>query len=496
MNLRTVHTWSSLIPADDDHPYRTGAWRPQVTEYDADDLDVVEGAIPAELDGVYLRNTENPLVPAIGRYHPFDGDGMLHAIRFAGGKARYRNRMIRTAGLAAELAAGEPLWAGIIEAPASSKRADGWGARGRMKDAASTDVVVHAGRALATFYQCGDPYQLDPETLAQDGPARWDGQPSWGVSAHTKVDETTGELLYFSYATEAPYLRYGVLDEDGHPSHRVDVPLPGPRLPHDMAFTERYAILNDFPLFWDPEQIARGVYRPKFHRDLPSRFAVIPRRGRADEVRWFEAEPTYVLHWINAFEDGDTIVLDGYHQEDPTPRPDPADGPWAGLKKMVDLASMKARPRRWRFDLRTGRTTEEPLLDLISEFPTIDGRRGGRRHRYVFAMTAPPGWFLFDGLTRLDMETGELQRWRWPDGVYASESPVAPRAGGTAEDDGWVVTFVSDVPHDRSECHVFDARRISDGPVARVRLPERISSGTHACWAPASALRGGARARR
>ena len=150
MNLRTVHTWSSLIPADDDHPYRTGAWRPQVTEYDADDLDVVEGAIPAELDGVYLRNTENPLVPAIGRYHPFDGDGMLHAIRFAGGKARYRNRMIRTAGLAAELAAGEPLWAGIIEAPASSKRADGWGARGRMKDAASTDVVVHAGRALAT----------------------------------------------------------------------------------------------------------------------------------------------------------------------------------------------------------------------------------------------------------------------------------------------------------------------------------------------------------
>ena len=144
MNLRTVHTWSSLIPADDDHPYRTGAWRPQVTEYDADDLDVVEGAIPAELDGVYLRNTENPIHDAIGRYHPFDGDGMFHAIRFGGGRASYRNRMVRTAGLAAELEAGAPLWAGIIEPPARSLR-DGWGARGKMKDASSTDVLERLG---------------------------------------------------------------------------------------------------------------------------------------------------------------------------------------------------------------------------------------------------------------------------------------------------------------------------------------------------------------
>src|SRR5689334_24474164 len=137
MTTRVVRRYENRLPAEDDHPYRTGAWRPNLAEYDADDLEVVSGAIPHDLDGVYLRNTENPLLPSVGRYHPFDGDGMLHAVRFGGGRAAYRNRMVRTAGLAAELEAGTPLWAGIIEAPAKSAR-DGWGARGRMKDASST----------------------------------------------------------------------------------------------------------------------------------------------------------------------------------------------------------------------------------------------------------------------------------------------------------------------------------------------------------------------
>jgi carotenoid cleavage dioxygenase-like enzyme len=483
MQVREVSRLESRLPADDDHPYRTGAWRPSFVERDADDLDVVEGAIPEALDGIYLRNTENPVMPSIGRYHPFDGDGMLHAIRFRGGRASYRNRFVRTAGLAAELEAGEPLWAGIIESPSKSKR-DGWGARGKMKDASSTDVVVHAGRALTTFYQCGDAYASDPETLAQLGPAPW--VPAGGVSAHPKLDPRTGELLFFGYGTSAPYLQYGVLDAKGARVHQQAIPLPGPRLPHDMAFTERYAIFNDLPLFWDPEKLAQGAYRPTWRPDLPSRFAIVPRLG--GDVRWFEAAPTYVLHFINAFEDGDTVVLDGYFQTDPMSRPDPADGPWGPLKKMVDLHAMGARPHRWRFDLRTGACTEERLFDFVSEFPSIHYARPGVRHRYVWSMTAPQGWFLFDGIVRHDLETGRAQRFQYPEGVYASESPMAPRPGGTAEDDGWLVTFTTDVPNDRSECHVFDAAHVDDGPIARIALPARMSSGTHACWAPRHTL--------
>ena len=74
-----------------------------------------------------------------------------------------------------------------------------------------------------------------------------------------------------------------------------------------MAFTEHFAILNDCPMYWDPDLLAKGVHAVRFHPDLPTRFAVVPRLGDGP-ARWFEAEPTYVLHWINAYEDGDEIV--------------------------------------------------------------------------------------------------------------------------------------------------------------------------------------------
>ena len=92
--------------------------------------------------------------------------------------------------------------------------------------------------------------------------------PAQGVSAHPKIDEVSGEMLFFNYATEAPYMHYGVVDGKGALAHYVDVPLPGARMPHDMAFTEHYAILNDCPMFWEPELIQAGHYVPRFHPEL------------------------------------------------------------------------------------------------------------------------------------------------------------------------------------------------------------------------------------
>jgi len=395
---------------------------------------------------------------------------------------------VRTDGLAAENEAGAPLWAGLAEPPARSLR-DGWGARTRMKDASSTDVVVHAGVAKSSFYQCGDLYRLDPRTLDDRGRETWGGRfPAEGVSAHTKVDEHTGEMLFFNYSTAAPYMHYGVVDADDRLAHYVDIPLPGPRLPHDMAFTERFAILNECPLFWDEALMAKGIYVVRNHPELPTRFAIIPRRGRSDEVRWFEAKPTYVLHWINAYEDGDEVVLDGFFQHNPQPSLSGATTYYERISRFLSLDQMQARAHRWRFNLATGATREEDLSDRIMEFGTINGRHGGRRYRYAYNMTAPPGRFLFNGLVKHDLERGSEEHYAFADGIFASETPMAPRLGSSAEDDGYLLTFVTDMNADRSACWIFAAQDLKAGPIARVALPERISSGTHACWAPASAL--------
>jgi len=490
VNIDLVERFVSTIPADDDHPYRTGPWRPQQAEWNADDLTVVSGEIPADLDGVYLRNTENPLHMPIRHYHPFDGDGMIHLVGFRDGKAFYRNRFVRTDGLAAEAATGTSLWAGISESPAWSDRTDGVGARTRLKDSASTDVTLFRGEALASFYQCGDLYRIDPLTGRTLGRADFNGgfPTDIGVSAHPKNDDRTGELLFFNYGKDSPYMHYGVVDAANDLVHYVDVELPGPRLPHDMAYTENYVILNDFPLFWEKEALAAGHHIPRMHRDLPSRFAVLPRRGSADQIRWFEADPTYVLHFVNAFEDGDEIALDGFFQHDPEPAETTDVDARLRPFRFLALDQLQSRLHRWRLNLKTGQSREESLTDTVSEFGMMNTDFATTDYRYAYAAMGKPGWFLFNGIVRHDLHTGTEERFALPDGVYGSESAVAPKVGGTAEDDAYLITLTTDMNADASYALVFDAARVADGPVCTLALPERISSGTHSTWAPGSQL--------
>ena len=477
---------SSLQPSN--HPYLNGAWTPQHEELTATDLDVIEGTIPPDIDGIYLRNTENQLHQPLGRYHPFDGDGMIHQIDFHGGRASSRNRWVRTRCFGAEQTAGGSLWGGLMDPPGTSLR-PGFGAHGGLKDSSSTDIVVHAGQAISTFYQCGEGYVLDPATLDQFGVAPW--VPLDGISAHPKVDQRTGELLFFNYSKHAPYMHYGVVDAQGLLAHYIPVPLPGPRLPHDMAFSEHWSIVNDLPLFWDADLLKRGIHAARMHDGVPARFGLIPRHGQPEQIRWFEAAPTYILHFLNAYEDGDEVVMDAYFQDNPQPPPLPnADG-YGHMMAYVDEHSFQPRLHRWRFNLTDGSTREERLDDRVLEFGTIDSRVAGRKHRYVYSTTSKPGWFLFNGFVKHDLETGATSELMLAEGRYASEAPFAPRVGGVVEDDGYLVSFVTDENSGTSECILIDAQDLAAGPVCRIALPHKISSGTHSCWTERALLRAG-----
>ncbi|MGE0800628.1 MAG: carotenoid oxygenase family protein [Lautropia sp.] len=485
MKLQTIdRIRPTLVPGD--HPFMTGPFTPNYDEVDATELEVI-GTVPARLDGVYLRNTQNPVHQPRGVYHPFDGDAMLHLLRFERGRVEYRNRFVRTKAFIAEQQAGRALYAGLIDRPSLAER-PGWGARGGLRDTAATDVIVHAGQALATFYQCGEPYRLDPLMLADRGVSAWGERvlADGGISAHPKVCPASGDLLFFNYSKQAPYMHYGEVDRDDRLVHYVPVPLPGPRLPHDMAFTANYAVLDDFPLHWDESLLASGRHKLVYHADRPARFAVVPRRHAPQTgIRWFEASPTYVLHWLNAWEEGSEIVLHGYHQRTPMPK--------AGYDNTGNtLGPERYGPTlyEWRLDLASGRVRERRLDERLLEFGMINARYWGRPYRYSYSMIAHPGSFLFDGILRYDHVSGASQSWRFGEGRFGSESPVAPCVGAVDEDDAYVVSFVTDMAADRSECVVLDARRIDQGPVARILLPHRISSGTHACWAGADELRG------
>ena len=171
--------------------------------------------------------------------------------------------------------------------------------------------------------QLGRDYALDPLTLETVGEEKFGGAGDPTMNAHGKTDPRTGEYIDYGYGDFQRCLTYYVIGADGKLKHKARVDPPGPRLPHDTTITPRFTILHDFPLFHDVEVLKTGHRVVKFHRDLPTRFGVIPRYGTQEQVRWFEFEPGYVLHMVNAWEDGDWITMDGCFQPDPTIRRDP-----------------------------------------------------------------------------------------------------------------------------------------------------------------------------
>jgi len=454
--------------------YLEGAFAPIQDEISVDRCEVI-GDLPGDLVGMFVRNGSNPRFAPKGRYHWFDGDGMLHGVHFEDGVARYANRYVHTDGFLAESETGESLWTGIMERP------DFTNPHGPFKNTANTDLVFHAGRLLALWWLGGAAYEIAVPSLDTCGPARVGAT----MASHPKVDPRTGELVFFDYSLLPPYLTYGVLDAHGSLAHHVPIDLPGPRLLHDIAITANHTLLLDFPLMWDPELLARGKTKVVFRDDVPARVGVLPRFGSNADVRWFETSPCYMYHTVNAWEEGDEIVLTGCRIENPMP--DELGNP-RNLPRL-DILQMEPYFHEWRLDLATGRVRERPLDDVLTEFPRMDNRMLGRPSRFSYHPRVAHGQTLrFDGVVKYDTETETSSTHEYGTGRVGGETTFAPRVGSRTEDDGYVLTFVTDERDGASELAVLDAQRVEDGPIARVLFPHRVPIGYHTWWVTAEDL--------
>ncbi len=465
---------SSTLAPKQDSPYLDGVFAPVVEERTLDDLEVI-GEIPAGLSGMFVRNSPNPRFRPLGAYHWFDGDGMLHGVELDGGRVRYLNRYVRTQGFAIEDAAGEAVWTGI-NMPVQFDNP-----HGHAKNTANTDVVFHKGRLLALWWLAHEPYEIALPTLDTLGAYDFDGTLDCGFSAHPKVDPVTGEMVFIDFdVVKPPYLTMGVVGADGHVKHTAPIDLPGARLLHDIAITETHTILMDLPLTWDPTLLRQGKRRVVFLDDTPSRFGIVPRYGTNEDVRWFEAEPGYVYHSINAWHEGDQVVMYGCRTRNPVP---PSRDAWDPSLPSLGFLQLQPFFHVWRFDLATGSVKEERLDDIPSEFPRMDNRRLGRPSRYSYnPRIAAAEELLFDGVMRYDHVAGTSEAFGWGEGRFGGEVVFAPDPDRDEEDAGWLLTFVADAREDTSELVVLDAADVAAGPLARVRIPGRVPIGYHAWW--------------
>ena len=238
---------------------------------------------PTDLDGVYLRNTENPVHPSIGLYHPFDGDGMLHAIRFDGRRGalpqplRPHRRLPRRAG-------GRPSRCGpaCSTLPEHSLREDGWGARGRMKDASSTDVVVHDGTALTHLLPVRRRLPARPDDARRRGQGAVGGrlpEPDRRVGAPEarRAHRRAARLRLRQGARRTCTTAWSSADGRARAlDRRAAARARACRTTWRSPSTTRSS--TTCPLFWEPELLEQGVHLPAL---LPGPAQPVRRSSRA-----------------------------------------------------------------------------------------------------------------------------------------------------------------------------------------------------------------------
>jgi len=460
------------------NPYLSGLYAPQLDEQCYSDLEVTEGSIPTDINGLFCRNGPNPKYAPLGRYHWFDGDGMLHALHIAHGKAHYRNRWVQTSGLMHEQKANRSLWRGLIEPDFKHPISP-------LKDTSNTDIISFGDTLISSWYQSGGAYQINPLTLETQGIAPFQRTLKQPLSAHAKVDPTTGELLFFSHGLQPPHMYYGVARKDHSIAHWVPIELPGPRFPHDIAITKQYTLLFDFPVLFDQAALSQNRMKMIFDRSLPSRYGILPRYGDNRSIRWFEGRPGYVYHTINAWEEAHKIIMLGCFVADPVPE---RLGSESSMERLFKNLQLDARYYYWEFDLQKDTMIEKALDDRNSEFPTMNLAYLGSSSRYSWHMDIEAQATLrFQGIYQYDLKGEQQSHWRYPDNMSCSEAPFIPRQTtdpAANEDDGYLITYVAIEGETYSEAHLFLAHDIGHGPIAKIKIPHRIPLGFHACWHP------------
>ncbi|MFF3560917.1 carotenoid oxygenase family protein [Streptomyces sp. NPDC002574] len=436
-------------------PHLAGNFAPVPDEITTTELEVT-GAVPPELAGWYVRNGPNPQDAASS--HWFTGDGMVHGVRLDGGRAvAYRNRWVRTRTL-----------------ESGARVYDERGNRDLAAGVANTHVVRHAGRTLA-LVESSLPYELSCERgheLETVGPYDFGGRLGTAMTAHPKTCPVTGELHFFGYGGPTPpYLTYHRADASGELTVSRPVDVPAHTMMHDFHLTSRHVVFMDLPVVFDLERATTVGGMPYAWCDTyGARLGVLRRDDPYGAVRWFDIDPCYVFHTLNAYEeaaaDGTRLVLLGMRY------PSLGDG--------VAVTS-PAHLWRWTLDLAAGTVREEQVSDLPGEFPRIDDRLAGLAARVGHATAAPPAGGGPAAIHRHDLRGGGVTSHWFAPGRRPGEAAFAPaddRPGGP----GWLMAYVYDAAADRSDLVVLDADDVSAPPVATIHLPRRVPEGFHGNW--------------
>mmetsp|Transcript_15811 Transcript_15811/g.43609 ORF Transcript_15811/g.43609 Transcript_15811/m.43609 type:complete len:633 (-) Transcript_15811:72-1970(-) len=501
------------------------------------------GKLPTDLKGSYYRSgpamfsagsivppktsiiqPRNPPVPD-GQdpsrmvRHPYEGDGAILGVSFEGGdsnQATVRFRYIRTVALTNERKKGAKLYTGMESTrELGSDCALGLGndwqlplyrhhlqpGLNKLRKNTSNTRAIYWGKRLLSTWEGGQPYKMDALALSTEGRSRLGGairRDEDPFGSKMVVDSKQNRALFYGLEQDAKQSEI-TLYEFGEDFRLIDgtagrtyFPLPGFAILNDFAATQNYAVFVQPPMEANAMQFLFKK-EPGLSTVLQkgsSLLHLVPRTESSREPKTLTIPDTGSvdanLQFINAFEKGDSVVIDAIQSEAVQPGNALPEWPWVDSLQKFKMGSGPKSLWRYTANTQTGTVTKECLFDSAScAFGVINTDAvSAQEHQFIFMCVASSKDGPPQGVARFDCRTGSISQWMPAKHEFCGEPMFAPREGSfEEEDDGYILTVMLDGKRRESHLLVFDAKNISPGPISRVPLGTLFPHGLHGCFA-------------
>ncbi len=443
----------------------------------------VRGSLPAWLAGTLLRNGPARFAVGTDRYrHWFDGLAMVHRFTIAGGNVSYANRFLRTPAFEAAERSGRIACSEFDTDPRPSLSHFGDRIRGRNGASDNANVTIAPyGDAYLALTETPSPVAFDGTTLETRGVLAYDddvvGQLTTAHTLHDPERKATFNIVTRIGRTSA-YQIVRIADGTLRRDVVATIETDKPAYLHAFSATERHIVIVEYPLVVAPLSLLlrRKPYIENYRWEpgRGTRIHVVRKDG-GERVGTYETDAFFAFHHINAYDDGDCVVLDTSAYADAA-----IIGDFLLDRLCANDPQGISRAEFRRLRLVPGRAAAgvERLTSAATELPTVARARAAKPYRFAYGVDVaePDGSVPFDRLVKVDVRERGIVAWSAPD-AYPGEPLFVARPGATDEDDGVVLSVILDARGEHSYLVVLDGRSFEE--LARADVPHHIPFGFH-----------------
>ena len=463
-------------------------------EFENKSIEVSKGNMIKELDGTLFRNGPG-ILERDGQWvhHPFDGDGMITAIKFEKGQAKLSNKFVRTKGFLEEQKKNKFLYRGVF----------GTQKKGgilnnvfdlNFKNIANTHVIK-LGNDLLALWEAAGPHALNPNNLETIGLTTLKGvlKNNEAFSAHPKIDlnsKSSPEVLVTFGVQTGPKSTIRLMefsnsgDNSGELLFDRKDKLNGFAFLHDFAITTNWAIFLQNAIDFNPLPFVMGQKGAaqclKSNPNKKAKFFIIPRESglfKGQPPITIDAPQGFVFHHVNAYEKDSKIILDSIFYDD-----FPSVGPDENFKEIDFETYPDGNLKRSIIDLKKGTSELITLSEQCCEFATVNPHYLGIEASFSWMACTDKkrGNAPLQAVKKINLSTKEEIFWSAGPKGFVSEPIMVPSKNSTSEDAGYLFIIVWNGERRGSDLVILDSHNLNE--IATYELPISIPHGLHGSW--------------